>query len=389
MNDHPPWVDLVEFGPDDEGHSYTLVRLLRDDLGLYNLHGLPSDISSPSDRELSDVFNRSNRERVVFAILKTSYPSSLESLLNAFAIESPVPRGRMPLEHHLSSVILPRAWSMEGHGRLIVSLSGQHLELPPRVTGIILWTLVELFGFDPDTDFKPEVRFDLQIPSIVRDGAFDRFRAEPVMQRLNQLIEDWPTGWSSNRAESSFWRTVSTMTAADRLIWTDAEFDKRDIQISKAGYQMLSILNQLHPSLEFTEEGGIIEADLNEGAGFRTIHWSFFVDLVEEMQVVLILEDPATLERGVAKSSRWSLQSLDLGTHLAVHKDFVTALEAAGLLLEESRWEPSYTERVRYAVNPNIVLDIDIEPYLLLDAPTPYVWPDAAFIAFLKQVGKL
>lgn len=336
--DYPQWVELAEFGPDEEGHSYTLVRVFQDDLGLYNLDGLVD-----GNKILSGLLRKSWTVNMsfprIFAILKLSHQWGSESVVGAFCVMSE------PDKHQVSQVVKNTLKAIEY----------------PLTDGIILWAVTELFGFDLDTSVSWLARLQMKIPSIVRDGALDRFRAEPAVQYLDRLA-----GQRSSLQS-----------------WDDAELDRADSQISKAHHEVLKLATLLVPEFE-VDDAVLIEANLGQLEGYRTISRDFYVVRgLETITAALVLPSPASM-----LSNSWSLESYEIG-HLGNAPDLASALEASHIVLEESKWEPLYAKRLERVVNPQILLDIDIEPYLLLDALTPYMWPQDDFIEMLKGEGKL
>ena len=330
-------VELAQFGPDADGTIYSLVRFLKNDGGHYNLECLETGSAVYS------VLGGSN-EQAVFAVIAYA-ANGVKWMIDLFAIEL-------------------GEWMVEEIGkehRLIsLNLTKDHSsELDPRMYGILLWTLIELFGFDPDEHMSFFATFLLQLPAIVRDGALDRFRAEPVMEFLNDFI--------GYRQELQG--------------WDDADLYEYEEAISEMGLKALMALHRLDESLVSDEEEGI-PASLRSTDGSQSISWELTIDGLEPVEVTLQLPSPAS----ESESILWVLGS-ESNARLAVGTDLMTALETARLVMEESDWEPWYAQTVtRYAIDPQISLDIDIEPYLLLDTATPYVWTDEAFLEFLKAM---
>jgi len=361
---HPPWIELAQFADDD--NSYMLVRLLRSDgtvlaqmcaaqqspgQGRSRHHGQYDLPSMDGTGLLRHVVSRSDPHRILFAILGVSNRGN-PYILDVFAVESTADNKNVPSKHEVSAVI----FSGPTH---------HASELAPLSYAIILWTLLELFGFDPDLHFTSSAALAMQIPSIVRDGALDRFRAEPAMQKLNTLLAQREQLKSLEGAE------------------LENKLESSDSDISRAGYRAVDALVRLHPYLNFDGVGGILEMD-ERSPNSRSFTWHLLINEDDEVEFNLILPEPIS---GVP--SYWSVVSEELQAGLATDEDLISALQISNLVLEESAWDAWYGKHIAPVGNPTILLDIDIEPYLLLDAPTPYMWSNDAFITFLKQWGRL
>jgi len=96
-----------------------------------------------------------------------------------------------------------------------------------------------------------------------------------------------------------------------------------------------------------------------------------------------ICDVPAVISIDLRPDEKWSVSGgpPDL--------DLMNAIQQAGAMIPEDRWEAWYEAKVPVQGDQpgdvcRVGVDIDVEPYALLQQLPPYLWDDDAFLAFVR-----
>jgi hypothetical protein len=354
----PPWVVLATFGPDENGIEYAVARVFGQNR-VETMRGMLSTLNvTRSDvkrwESLIDSLVEQRREPLVFVVLKRDPSSSLcgprACLDGIFMIELGPPGAQGRDTHWLGELVMHTPESAWGHG----------FKMDNTVYAVMLWTLTEVFGFDPDSMFIG-VQFGLGIPDIVKDGALDRFQAMPQTQDFNEAVSRW---------QELKERAPEDLDGA----WISA-FEELEQALCDGAESMLMELDKLHPKLVWVDDPDTFP--IRDAEGCR---WQLDIEHREPVMVKVYFDGRVEIW-----SEEWDVVLSQLAD------DLPKALVAAHLIVEESQqdaWWKRWVDRQLPGPGRD-VLGLDIEAYLLLDKPTPYMLPDHDFIDLLRAEGLL
>lgn len=258
-----------------------------------------------------------------------------------------------------------------------------------RVTSaIIRWTILELFGVDPDNHVS--ISFDLEIPFVVQKEAVERFEAQPKLKRVESLVSKWMSRDKSKALLGRFDQIVSSVIGGESSDEHQEEIEMLEAledQIGDIGSDIVLNLERLHPCIKPVDD-----PDSFPIRDARDFTWQ--VDIVgleptgvgrQNVAIYVSLELPNVND---VSGTQWILEDDNQEGITTAHARVTDTLKAASLIIEEQDWNRWYNENVDiFDEKPTLDLDIDIRPYLMLDALVPYLWPDDRFKAYLDELG--
>lgn len=365
FNPLPPWVVLATIGPDESGTEYAVVRMLNFrllDLGSLHrqLPGLGGGVVSEMNTfaaHLQGITQRSWKDMVVLAILAhpKSGQTTVVDMLGIYLVHG------HEGQHWLGDVFF---------------MTQPKEDTSARWRGIWLWTLTEVFGFSFEQSIFSGTLFAFGVPEVVEDGAVSRLKQTPLYQEVDGLLQQW--------LELTYDTQANPPAGVGARLEFDAAVDRLVQDIALKGQDLILLLeDELSPAIIGVDDPDtfpMIHAD-NEIA--------FQLDVNHREPVAVLLHLPWWKDK-VQTPCVWDIGDDNAMLTLAQGPDLAQALADANLIVEESRAEQWVVDHIdRWVPNAQVTLQLDIEPYLLLDTPTPYLWPDDDFIRFLRQEGML
>ncbi len=369
----PPWVVLASFGPDAEGWTTELVRVLDDDPDSGTWKRMLADAQHLDEMHPPPLTGHWEPSSAVH-----SQMMEMNHVTRSWASSVPVivfaTRRRRDETSYFNSVFLVienTDVAVDSLWVTMLSFARAHLfeiynEGNHQLYAIILWTLLDLLRLDPDTDMAPEVQLSTGIPMQVAPGTIDRIRRSQPYTDLSHRLANWK-----------------------RIASADAPREHSKPPLQGLFGLVGEVLDQLHSATE-----GQLSLDRTPERTYlnlqdASIVWELVFGQRESVELGLWARDPET---GTPAQPGWWLNpmSTSMQSFLSEDEDLLDALRRGGLIIEADKWEAWYNENVAsILVGPTVELDIDTEPYVLLDAQIPYLWETSRFIAFLQQENLL